>query len=190
MGRTAARVPSRSLRVVPDPVVFALAGVAVFGLVLDEIDAPHDNAWGVLVLGTGAIVFLLAGALVTRRTTADRANLVVGLAWDAVRLVLGFEMVRYGMAKVVGMQFYPQYWRLDQRAIDMRPMVLAWTFFGRTYGYQAIGGVIEVASGVLVCLRRTTLLGACLMATALINVVLVNFFYDVPVKLFSSVYLA
>jgi hypothetical protein len=67
---------------------------------------------------------------------------------------------------------------------------LAWVFFGRTYGYQAIGGVIEVTSGILVCFRRTTLLGACLMATALTQVVLVNFFYDVPVKLFASVYLA
>ena len=58
------------------------------------------------------------------------------------------------------------------------------------HGYAFIAGVIEVASGVLVCFRRTTLLGACLMATALTNVVLVDLFYDVSVKLFASLYLA
>jgi hypothetical protein len=110
------------------------------------------------------------------------------VAWDVVRFFLAFEMVRYGMAKIVGAQFYPQYWKLDMRPVDMES--LAWVFFGRTYGYQAIGGVIEVGSAILVCFRRTTLLGACIMATALTQVVLVNYFYDVPVKLFASVYLA
>jgi hypothetical protein len=99
-------------------------------------------------------------------------------------------MVRYGMAKVVGMQFYPQYWRLDLRPTEMTKMSLAWVFFGRTYGYPAIAGVIEVTSGVLLCFRRTTLLGACVLLTALAQVALVNFFYDVNVKLFAGVYLA
>ena len=57
-------------------------------------------------------------------------------AWDVVRYVLAFEMVRYGLAKVVGMQFYPQYWTLDRRVVDLHPMSLVWAFFGRSYGYQ------------------------------------------------------
>jgi hypothetical protein len=131
----------------------------------------------------------VAGAAASAfRVGATRADWTA-LAWDVVRFFLAFEMIRYGMAKIVGMQFYPQYWRLDQRALEMAPMSLAWTFFGRTYGYQAVGGLIEVVSGTLVAFRRTTLLGACLMATALVNVVLVDFFYDVPVKLFASLYL-
>jgi len=172
-------------------VPFALAGVAAVGVVVDEIDRPHDNLHDASILAAGAVVGLVV-ALAVRRTITDEDAFARArrLAWDVVRFVLAFEMVRYGMAKLVGMQFYPQYWRLDERAIDMSPMALAWTFFGRSYGYQAIGGAIEVGSGVLVCFRRTTLLGACVMATALVNVVLINFFYDVPVKLFASLYLA
>ena len=164
--------------------------MALFGLVLDEFDVPHDNLQTLSLLGAGALAGLVASAVVARYANETKGGEVATRwAWDTVRLILGFEMVRYGMAKVVGMQFYPQYWRLDQRTLDMQPMALAWAFFGRTYGYQAIGGIVKVVSGVLVCFRRTTLLGACLMATALINVVLVNFFYDVPVKLFASLYL-
>jgi hypothetical protein len=169
---------------------FAFAGVALFGIVLDEIDAPHDNAQGISILGAGAAVGILAAFASARwAATDDGAARSRRVAWDVVRLVLAFEMVRYGMAKIVGMQFYPQYWRLDLRPSEMTRMSLAWVFFGRTYGYPAIGGVIEVASGVLLCFRRTTLLGACVLATALTQVVLVNFFYDVNVKLFASVYL-
>lgn len=178
-------------RFVSNLVPFALAGVAAVGIVVDEIDRPHDNLHDASILAAGAVAGLVV-ALAVRRTITDEDAFARAcrLAWDVVRFVLAFEMIRYGMAKLVGMQFYPQYWRLDERAIDMSPMALAWTFFGRTYGYQAIGGAIEVGSGVLVCFRRTTLIGACVMATALVNVVLVNVFYDVPVKLFASLYLA
>ena len=116
-----------------------------------EIDVPHDNAQGLWVLTAGAVTGLLAAFGVARWATSDdRASRARRAAWDVVRLFLAFEMVRYGMAKVVGMQFYPQYWRLDLRPVDMKASSLAWVFFGRTYGYQAIGGVIEVTSGILV----------------------------------------
>jgi hypothetical protein len=73
--------------------------------------------------------------------------------------------------------------------VDMHPMSLVWAFFGRSYGYQLAGGIIELGSAVLLCFRRTTLAGACLLATALANVVLVDVFYDVYVKLMASLYL-
>lgn len=166
---------------------FTLAGMALFGFVLGEYDVPHDNPQGIIVIGAGALAGLVAGIAVGGRTgLRDRAT---GVAWDVVRLVLAYEMIRYGIPKLIGMQFYPQYWRIDQRSVDLTPGQLAWTFLGRNYWYQAFGGLIEVGSGVLVCFRRTTLLGACLMTTALLNVVLINYFYDVPVKLFASVYL-
>jgi uncharacterized membrane protein YphA (DoxX/SURF4 family) len=174
-----------------NPTPFALAGIAVVGVVLDQIDVPHDNAQGVLVLTSGAAAGALAGLFIARSAkTEDRSSAARRTAWLVVRLFLAFEMVRYGMPKILGMQFYPQYWKLDMRPVEMKPSWLAWTFFGRTYGYQAIGGVIETIGGALLCFRRTTMLGACLLAVVLADVVLVNFFYDVPVKLFSSVYLA
>ena len=191
MGEAAAvaPLPSRA-RVAPTLVPFTLAGLSLVGVVLDAFNVPHDNRQGILVLGSGAALGAVGGILAARWTTTDElAERARRIAWTVVRLFLAYEMVRYGMPKIVGMQFYPQYWKLDLRPVDMDPKALAWTFFGRSYGYQAIGGVVEVASGALLCFRRTTLLGACLLAPVITDVVLVNFFYDVPVKLFSSVYL-
>jgi uncharacterized membrane protein YphA (DoxX/SURF4 family) len=167
-----------------------VAGVALFALVLDEIDVPHDNLQSIGVLAAGGVVGALAGTIAAKlSTTAASRERLARLAWDAVRLVLGFEMVRYGMGKVVGMQFYPRYSRWDQSVIELHPAALAWAFFGRSYGYQAAGGLVEVVGGILVCFRRTTLIGACIAATAMVNAVLVCFSYDVGVKLMSSVYL-
>ena len=67
---------------------------------------------------------------------------------------------------------------------------MAWAFFGQSYGYQAISGALEIAGAVLLCFRRTTTLGACVLLAVMSNVVLVNFYYGVSVKLFSCTYLA
>jgi hypothetical protein len=48
----------------------------------------------------------------------------------------------------------------------------------------------EIVGGLLLAFRRTTLLGALVCIAVLTNVVMLNFCYDVPVKLFSSHLLA
>jgi uncharacterized membrane protein YphA (DoxX/SURF4 family) len=164
--------------------------VATVGFVVESLDVNTDNARGVLEVASGASVGALASALYGRlETHTDRMVRVRALAWSFVRFFVAFELIRYGVAKLVGMQFYPRYYRLDMRAADLSPMALAWTFFGRSFGYQAVSGALEVAAALLLCFRRTTTLGACVLLPVMTNIVLVNLFFDVPVKLFSSVYL-
>jgi hypothetical protein len=173
-----------------DAVSFALVGIAAVGFVVESLDVNTDNLSGVLQVAAGAGTGVLASAVYGRlEANADRLAKVRVLAWSVVRFFVAFELVRYGVAKLVGMQFYPRYYRLDTRAADLSPMALAWTFFGRSYAYQAITGVIEVAAALLLCFRRTAALGACVLLPLMANIVLVNLFYDVPVKLFSSIYL-
>ncbi len=173
-----------------DAVSFALVGVAAVGFVVETLDVFTDNLQGVLEVGGGAVAGGLASVVYGRlETRADRAARVRVLAWNAVRFFVAFELMRYGVDKLVGMQFYPRYYQLDTRPADLTPMALAWTFFGRIYGYQAAAGVLEIAAAVLLCFRRTAVLGACVLLPIMANVVLLDFFFDVPVKLFSSIYL-
>ena len=169
---------------------FALVGVAAVGLVVEASEQSNDDLRGVLLVGAGAAAGALAAAAYGRlEHDPDRAARARIRAWAVIRLFLAFEMVRYGVAKIVGMQFYPRYYQLDTRPLDMHPMTLAWTFFGKRYGYQAAAGVVEIGSAALLCFRRTATLGACLLLTVLANVVILDFSYDIPVKLFASVYL-
>ena len=51
---------------------------------------------------------------------------------------------------------------------------------------MAFAGGAELLGGVLLVWRRTALLGACVSVGVMLNVMLMNFCYDVPVKLFSA----
>src|SRR5262249_34050070 len=52
--------------------------------------------------------------------------------------------------------------------------------------YTVFSGMVEVTGGALLLFRRTTSLGAIVSGGALLNIVLLNFCYDVPVKLYST----
>src|SRR5262249_52265293 len=75
--------------------------------------------------------------------------------------------------------------RLLQPFGDASPMGLLWTLMGASKLYNVFSGTAEMLGGLLLTLRRTTLLGALVSAAVLVNVVMLNFSYDVPVQLFS-----
>ncbi|MFP2926814.1 DoxX family protein [Pyxidicoccus sp. 3LG] len=104
-----------------------------------------------------------------------------------VRYVLALSMVSYGLAKVFVGQFpFPQPERFIQPLGEFSPMGLAWTFMGYSRGYTFFGGAAELVGGLLLFSRRTTSLGAAVVIGVMTNVVALNFFYDIPVKLYSS----
>jgi hypothetical protein len=104
-----------------------------------------------------------------------------------VRYVLALTLLSYGLAKVIPSQFpAPGLDRMLQSFGDASPMGLLWTFMGASAAYTVFSGLAEVVPGLLLTVRRTTLLGALLAIAVLTNVVMLNFCYDVPVKLYSS----
>ena len=104
-----------------------------------------------------------------------------------LRFVLGVTLIGYGMAKVIQTQFpFPADVQMEQRYGDSSPMGLLWTFMGFSYGYNLFSGLAETIGGALLFWRRTTTLGAVWLVGVMANVVALNFFFDVPVKLYSS----
>ena len=67
----------------------------------------------------------------------------------------------------------------------MSPQALLWAFMGYSVPYNLFTGASEMLAGILVGIRRTSTLGALLAIAVLANVVMLNFSYDVPVKLYS-----
>ena len=64
-------------------------------------------------------------------------------------------------------------------------MGLAWTFLGYSTGYNLFMGVAELLAGFLL-FRRTVAIGALFTLLASMNVMAVNYFYDIPVKIIST----
>lgn len=65
-------------------------------------------------------------------------------------------------------------------------MGVLWTFMGYSAAYTIFAGAMEALGATLLLFRRTVTLGALVSAGVLLNIVLLNFCYDVPVKLYSS----
>ncbi len=108
-----------------------------------------------------------------------------------IRYSLALVMLSYGMAKVFPGQFgAPTLDRLLEPYGHSSPMGLLWTFMGYSRPYAFFTGVVECLGGVLLFSQRTTTLGAVIVAAAMGNVAMLNFSYDVPVKLYSSHLLA
>lgn len=104
-----------------------------------------------------------------------------------IRYYLASTLLSYGIIKLFALQMpYPQADRLIEPIGDLSPMGMAWTFIGASPMYQIFAGASECVAGLLLFWRRTTLLGSLLAVGVLLNVVILNLSYDIPVKIFSS----
>jgi hypothetical protein len=131
-----------------------------------------------------AIAAGLAWTLLDRRRTEYR-RLHEALRLPA-RYILGFTLFNYGMIKVIQSQFIVLHLsKLQQTYGDLSPMGLLWTFMSYSAGYNVFTGAAEAVGGILLFFRRTTLLGSLVLAVVLTHVVLINFSYDVIVKIYS-----
>jgi hypothetical protein len=140
--------------------------------------------WLVIAAAVGAGVWTALGR--GRGGDANRA------AWlrIAVRYSLALAMFAYGLAKWSGNQFQPpDPLRLSETYGDSSPMGLAWTFMGFSPAYCWFMGLAEVLAGALLVWRPTATLGGLLAGGVMANVVMINFCFDVPVKLYSSLLL-
>lgn len=136
-----------------------------------------------------ALVGTVVWSLVDRRRARDAQ--LRELLRVVIRYTLAFVLLGYGVSKVFLGQFSPPAaQRLTQQYGDSSPMGLLWTFMGASRPYVFFSGALETLGALLLLFRRTTTLGTLVLATVLTNIVMMNFCYDVPVKINSSHYLA
>jgi hypothetical protein len=141
-----------------------------------------------LLVAIAAVIAGGAWALAARKRAYPRLDAVLRV-W--LRYWLALAMLLYGLVKVFPMQFdVPLDYIYDQRVGDKSPMGLLWLFMGYSRPYTMFCGLVEVLAGCLLIWRRTVTLGSLLAIVAMTQVVILNFCYDVPVKLYSLELLA
>jgi hypothetical protein len=156
-----------------------------------EPNGSGDTTWDwskLIAIAAISLVIALVWSVLDRRS-AGYPRLHVWLR-VYLRYALAIAMFMYGVAKVIPMQFQPPPLdRLMQPFGDASPMGLLWTFMGASMAYTIFAGASELLGGLLLTTRRTALLGALVSAAVLTNIVMLNFSYDVPVKIYSSILL-
>lgn len=119
----------------------------------------------------------------------DRRDYYLLYYWftTIVRYYVALTMLTYGFVKIYKLQFpFPSVATLTQSYGESSPMRLAWTFMGYSTLYNYFTGFAEVLGGVLLLFRRTTTLGALVSAGVMTNVAMMNYSFDIPVKLLST----
>jgi hypothetical protein len=146
-----------------------------------------DTTYDYLVVLTFA-VFAALGTIIWSVLDSKRINYITLYYWltMAVRFYVGLMLIQYGLVKVLKLQFpSPSLARLTQTYGDSSPMGLAWTFLGFSKGYNYFMGIAEIAA-IFLLFRRTMTFGAIISLMTTLNVMAVNYFYDIPVKIVST----
>lgn len=168
------------------PLISKTLGIVPYDIVTFENGSGDTTYNWILVL----IILILAiigsviwGVFSTKNTNYDRLNYWFMVA---LRFYVATVLINYGMIKIWKMQFpYPSPYRLMQNYGESSPMGLAWTFLGFSKGYNIFMGVAELLAALLFW-RRTVTIGAIITLMTTANVMAINYFYDVPVKIFST----
>lgn len=168
-------------------------GRVVFGVEITVLpNGSGDTTWNYVQVFCCLVLALAAAGVwtVLDRKRPNYERLHEGLR-VYVRFALALAMITYGAVKVFKAQFAgPTLDRLLQPFGEASPMGLLWTFMAASESYNVFTGLGEMLGGLLLSARRTTLLGALVSIAVMSNVVMLNFSYDVPVKLYSSHLLA
>ena len=132
-----------------------------------------------------AVLTTIIWTLVDRK----RSNYSLLVFWTkiGVRYYLAYVMFVYGIMKIFALQMpYPSLTQFYTPLGDFTPMRFTWMYIGYSPWYQFLSGFLEALGGFLILFRRTKIVGLLLLLGVLGNVVLLNFLYGVPVKLFSA----
>ena len=164
------------------------AGRMVFGLSLTIFPGGSgDTTYNYVELflyAASALMLALIGSMVARgRPVSPR---VTQFMQSYVRCFLAATLLSYGWTKLIPLQFGSI--GPDSMVVsygESSPMGLLWRFMAASTVYQMFTGLAELSAGVLLLVRRTMLPGAILAAAVLTNIALLNFCFDVPVKIFS-----
>ncbi|MBK9036009.1 MAG: hypothetical protein IPL61_32970 [Myxococcales bacterium] len=152
------------------------------------VTGSGDRPLDYVIVFTVAVLALLGAAVWTAVERRDRHDArLASIVRVFLRYAMAFTMLSYGLAKVYESQFpTPNDAWLSTRYGDSSPMRLLWTFMGASRPYSMFAGGLECLAGVLLLWRRTTTLGALVMGGVMLNVLMLNLCYDVPVKLYAA----
>lgn len=99
---------------------------------------------------------------------------------------LGSVLLMYGFDKIFKHQFYlPEPNTLYTPLGDLSKDIAFWSVMGASRSYSVFSGIIEVVPAILLFFNRTRLVGALISLLVLINVAMLNFSFDISVKIFS-----
>lgn len=157
--------------------------------------ASDSGKWGIASYVTWAIALVigLVGATlwtwIVRLRKTERKEYKTLYYWlrVIVRYRIAVGIIAFGYVKLFPTQMpYPSQAVLNTLLGDMQEQKIYWYSVGVTIWYQVFLGLVEIVGGALLFFRRTTALGAALIAVVLFNIAFANHSYDGGVHVYAA----
>jgi len=103
---------------------------------------------------------------------------IYGILYSVIRLCIAISIACFGWKKIFGLQF------IVPEEIAMQPMNkqngewLTWYYFGFSQTFGILIALIQIIGSTLILFRRTLLFGAVVLFAFMLNLTLINIFYD------------
>ena len=99
--------------------------------------------------------------------------------WHAViRYFLAMDMAMFALQKIFHLQFAIPLGVLDNPFSSLSGEQLIWAFFGKFYAFTVVIASLQIISAALLLFRRTWLLGIITLLPILLNILLLDWFYN------------
>ncbi|WP_020601908.1 hypothetical protein [Spirosoma spitsbergense] len=171
----------------------ALLNLLLFPLLLMPISFFEKYGQYFKYVLIGMVGVTLLGSLIYvwiwhRREKTNSIHSVLQHAWlqGIIRYWLALSISSYGFAKILKTQFETADYDLDMPLGAIKGMGLTWYYFGYSYPLAVIIGLFQIGGSILLLYRRTTLLGATILLPVMVNIVLINVFYNIAIGAFFN----
>lgn len=103
---------------------------------------------------------------------------VYAFIYGIIRYTIAFNLAGFGWKKLLGLQFVVPNEISDNPMNQQSGEWLTWYYFGHSFAFGVILSIIQIGGSYLLLFRRTLLLGATILFAFMLNLTLINIFYQ------------
>lgn len=141
-----------------------------------------------IFIGTNLVLSTVIG-LIWHRKDPDRTSKVHNWLETFIAFYVAYMVFGYAFAKLLKTQFQPPNYVLDTPIGELSGFWLTWTYFGFSQTFAYILGGTQIAGCVLLLFRKTRLLGTFVLIPVMVNICLIDHFYDVsPLAYYNALH--
>lgn len=106
---------------------------------------------------------------------------IYGLIYAIIRFTIAFNLMCFGWKKVFGLQFVVPNEIASQPMNQQSGEWLTWYYFGYSHTFGLITAAIQIMGSYFLLFRKTMLLAAIVLFSFMLNLTLINIFYNMNV---------
>jgi hypothetical protein len=157
----------------------------VSGVVFLRVGRKYLSEWVPMpVVWALSIGFLLTGFILIvvmhRKEKKDESNIIKGLLQRTVVYCLALDLCLFGWQKILHLQMMVPLGMMDNPLNSLGGETLMWAFFKWSYPFTMMIASLQLICGTLLLLRKTRLLALIMSVPILLNIICLDYFYDMP----------